>query len=359
MRAAFLSALNERIEVRDDVQAIGPGPGEVRVRIVATGVCHSDLSAQNGTLPQPIPCILGHEGAGEIIEIGEGVTSLGVGDHVIIAWVPPCGECKFCLHGQSNLCQVLFLAGATAQRFVVGDQPVFGFAGTGTFAEELVVPHQAAIKIDDDVPLDVASLIGCGVMTGVGAALKTAHVEPGSSVVVFGCGGVGISVIQGARIAGAAEIIAVDLLPEKLDMAKRFGASHATTPDGLAEVSASITGGDGFDYGFEVIGRPETIRSAYDATRRGGTTVVVGAGAMDAMVTFSAFELFYMEKKILGCWYGSADVRSDFHMLLRLWRTGRLKLEEMITKRLDISDINDAFDACARGQAIRQVIEFK
>jgi len=359
MRAAVLPGLNEKLEVRSDVQAIGPGPGEVRVRIVASGVCHSDISAQNGTLPQPTPAVLGHEGAGEIIALGEHVHNVAVGDHVIVSWVPPCGECKACLRGQPNLCLTLFLAGAVSQRFMAGESPIFGFAGIGTFAEEVVVPSQAVIKIDDDVPLDIASLIGCGVMTGVGAALKTAHVTPGSSVIVFGCGGVGISVIQGARIAGAAEIVAVDLVPEKLEMAKRFGATHAVAPDKVVEIAAELTGGENFDYGFEVIGRPETIRSAFDATRRGGTTTIVGAGAMDAMVTFNAFELFYSEKKILGCFYGSADVRTDFHMLLRLWRTGRLDLEGMITKRIDISEINDAFDACLGGRVIRQVIEFK
>ena len=359
MRAAILPGLNEKLDVRSDVQAIGPGPGEVRIRIVASGVCHSDISAQNGTLPQPTPAVLGHEGAGEVIAIGEHVHNVAVGDHVIVSWVPPCGECKACMRGQPNLCTVHFLSGAVSQRFIAGETPIFGFAGTGTFAEECVVPYQAAIKIDDDVPLDIASLIGCGVMTGVGAALKTAHVEPGSSVVVFGCGGVGISVIQGARIAGAAEIVAVDLVPEKLEMAKRFGATHATSPDKLVELSAELTGAEGFDYGFEVIGRPETIRSAYDATRRGGTTVVVGAGGMDAMVSFNAFELFFSEKKLLGCFYGSADVRTDFHMLLRLWRSGRLDLEGMITKRIDISEINDALDACLSGQVIRQIIEFK
>ena len=359
MRAAILPGLNEKLEVRSDVQAIGPGPGEVRVRIVASGVCHSDISAQNGTLPQPTPAVLGHEGAGEIIAVGEHVHNVAVGDHVIVSWVPPCGECKACRRGQPNLCLTLFMAGAVSQRFLAGDTPIFGFAGTGTFAEECVIPSQAAIKIDDDVPLDIASLIGCGVMTGVGAALRTAHVEPGSSVIVFGCGGVGISVIQGARIAGAAEIVAVDLVPEKLEMAKRFGATHAVTPDKVVEVAAELTAAEGFDYGFEVIGRPETIRSAYDATRRGGTTTVVGAGAMDAMVSFNAFELFFSEKKILGCFYGSADVRTDFHMLLRLWRSGRLDLEGMITKRIDISEINDAFDDCLSGKVIRQIIEFK
>ncbi len=359
MRAAILPGLNERLEVRDDVQVVGPGPGEVHVRIVASGVCHSDISAQNGTLPTPIPGVLGHEGAGEVLAVGDGVATVAPGDHVIVSWVPPCSSCRFCLDGQPNLCMTYLIDALTAQRFTMGDQPIGAMAGTGTFAEELVVPSVAVIKIPDDVPLDVASLIGCGVMTGVGAALKTARVRPGSSVVVIGCGGVGISVIQGARIAGAAEIVGVDLVPEKLEMAKRFGATHAVVPDQLTALSAELTGGLGFDYAFEVIGRSETIRNAYDATRRGGTIVVVGAGRMEDIVSFNAFELFYSEKKLLGCFYGSADVRTDFDMLLRLWRNGKLDLEGMITKRIDLSEINDAFDSCLSGLVIRQVIEFK
>jgi S-(hydroxymethyl)glutathione dehydrogenase/alcohol dehydrogenase len=359
MRAAILPGLNEKLEVRDDVSVVGPGPGEVHVRIVASGVCHSDISAQNGTLPSPMPGVLGHEGAGEILAVGEGVTTLAPGDHVIVSWVPPCGWCRLCLEGQPNLCQTYLFDALTAQRFVMGDTPIGAMAGTGTFAEELVVPQVAAIKIPDDVPLDVASLVGCGVMTGVGAALNTAKVRPGSSVVVFGCGGVGISAIQGARIAGAAEIVAVDLLDHKLESAKKFGATHAVKPGDLAALSGELTGGLGFDYAFEVIGLPDTIRSAWDATRRGGTTVVVGAGRAEAMVSFSAFELFYFEKKLLGCFYGSADVRTDFHRMLRLWRNGKLDLEGMITRRIDLSEINDAFDACKNGDVIRTVIEFK
>jgi S-(hydroxymethyl)glutathione dehydrogenase/alcohol dehydrogenase len=243
--------------------------------------------------------------------------------------------------------------------FMSGGSPLFGYAGTGTFAEETVVAQEAAIPIDPEVPFDVASLIGCGVMTGVGAALNTAKVRPGSSVVVFGCGGVGISVIQGARIAGATEIVAVDLLPEKAELAQRFGATHGVTAQQLPGVSQEITDGEGFDYAFEVVGRPETIRQAWDNTRRGGTTVVVGAGRMDALVTFSAFELFYPEKKLLGCWYGSADVRTDFHRLLNFWRHGKLDLEGMITRRIDLSEVNEAFEACKRGEVIRSVIEFK
>jgi S-(hydroxymethyl)glutathione dehydrogenase/alcohol dehydrogenase len=221
-----------------------------------------------------------------------------------------------------------------------------------------MVLGEAAVKIPEDVPLDIAALIGCGVMTGVGAAINTAKVRPGSSVVVFGCGGVGISVIQGARIAGATEIVAVDVVESKLDAAKRFGATHAVPPGGLGAVNMELTGGRGFDYGFEVVGRPETIRNAWDATRRGGTTIVVGAGRMDAMVPFSAFELFYQERTLKGCWYGSANVRVDFPKLLGFWRQGMLDLEGMISNRIDLGEINEAFSACARGEVVRTLIEF-
>ncbi len=359
MRAAVLPGLNQPLEVYDDVTVDGPGPREVRVRILASGVCHSDLSAQNGTLPQPLPAVLGHEGAGEIVGIGEDVTGVNIGDHVILNWVPPCGSCFHCLNAEPHLCLTNLISGATMQRFARGEERLYGFAGIGTWAEEMVVPASAAVVIPDDVPFDVASLVGCGVMTGVGAAINTARVKPGSNVVVFGCGGVGISVIQGARIAGATEIVAVDLLPAKLEMAKKFGATHTCTPDTLDAVKAEITEGRGFDYAFEVIGLPATIRSAYDATRRGGMTVVVGAGKYADEVTFNPYELFFMEKTIKGCFYGSADVRTDFHRMLRLWRAGKLDLEGMISRRIDVGDINDAFDAMAKGEVIRSVIEFK
>jgi len=359
MRGAVLPGLEQPIEVRDDVEVAGPGSGEVRIKVIASGVCHSDVSVQDGTLPNPVPCVLGHEGAGEVVAVGDGVTNVTEGDHVIISWVPPCGACFFCLRGQPNLCLDFVEAQTRPPRFTAGGSPVFAMAQCGTWVEETVLPATAAIKISDEIPYDVASLIGCGVMTGVGAALKTAHVEPGSSVVVFGCGGVGISVIQGARIAGAAEIVAVDLVEGKLELAKTFGATHAATPQALPALQNELTNGLGFDYAFEVVGRPETIRGAWEATRRGGTTVVVGAGSLTAQVPFNAFELFYFEKKLLGCWYGSADVRTDFDMLLRLWRQGKLDLEGMITRRIDLSEINEAFDAMKKAEVIRSVIEFK
>ncbi|MHB1785992.1 MAG: alcohol dehydrogenase catalytic domain-containing protein [Acidimicrobiales bacterium] len=359
MRAAVLQAVgDEELEIVDDVSLGNPGPGEVRVRIGASGVCHSDLSAMDGTIPTPAPAVLGHEGSGEVQAVGDGVAALAPGDRVIISWSPPCGECADCLRGQSNLCGVVSLNSSGRSHFKRGDQDIFSFAGTGTFAEEIVVPAAAAIKIPADVPYDVAALIGCGVMTGVGAAINTARVRPGSSVVVFGCGGVGISVIQGARIAGAAEIVAVDLLESKLEAARRFGATHVATPDTLGDVSAEVTGGAGFDYAFEVIGSAATIRAAFDNARRGGTAVVVGVGRMEEMVSFSALELFYMEKNLKGSLYGSANVRTDFHRLLRLWRTGRLDLEGMISARCDLAGVNGAISALKAGDVIRTVIEF-
>jgi S-(hydroxymethyl)glutathione dehydrogenase/alcohol dehydrogenase len=222
----------------------------------------------------------------------------------------------------------------------------------------MTVPHEAIVPIPDDVPFHLASLIGCAVMTGVGAAINTARVTPGSSVVVFGCGGVGISAIQGARIAGAAEIVAVDRVDSKLDIARGFGATHAVQPDGVAELVTALTGGDGFDFAFEAIGNATTMRTAFDVTRRGGTTCIVGSGPIDQVVQFSAFELFFAEKQLTGSYYGSGNVRTDFHRLLRLWRTGRLDLESMVTRRIGLDEVEAAFGAMERGEVIRTVIEF-
>jgi S-(hydroxymethyl)glutathione dehydrogenase/alcohol dehydrogenase len=358
MRAAVLRHTGDpKVEVVDDMGLEDMGPGMVRVSIHATGVCHSDLSAMTGVIPQPAPCVLGHEGAGEVVEVGPGVTNVAVGDHVIVVWVPPCGACTFCLTGEANLCTtVMFSAAGGSPHFRLAGEPVYGMAGTGTFAEEVLLPEQGVVKIPADVPWDIASLIGCGVTTGVGAAINAARVSPGSSVVVFGCGGVGISAIQGARIAGAAEIVAVDLVEDKREDAKRFGATHAVHPDDLTAASSEITGGVGFDYSFEVIGLPTTIRAAYDVVRRGGTATIVGVGAMDQTVQFNAFEFFFNEKVLRGTIYGSADVRVEFPRLLRLWKAGRLDLDGMISKRAHLDDINTAFDDMKAGRVIRTVL---
>jgi S-(hydroxymethyl)glutathione dehydrogenase / alcohol dehydrogenase len=357
VRAAVVEEYGQsKAEIRDDVEVQAPGHGHVTVKMRSTGVCHSDLSAKDGILPAALPMVLGHEGAGEVLRVGEGVTRVKPGDRVIIAWVPPCGACSVCTRGEANLCSELTMASFANPNFTVGGVPHFGIAGTGTFAEEMTVTQAACIPLPDDIPFEIGALVGCGVMTGVGAALNTAKVRPGSRVAVIGCGGVGISVIQGARICGAAEILAVDMVDGKLEWAKKFGATRTAKGDAVDGALAELTGGEGFDYVFEVVGRSATIRQAWDLTRRGGTTVVVGAGRLDDMVEFNAFELFFEEKVIRGSVYGSADVRRDFHRLLRLWRAGRLDLEGMISRRGDLGDVNEAIGALRRGEAIRTVL---
>ncbi len=357
MKAAILTALNKKLEVRDDVTLSNLGPGDVHVKIVSSGVCHSDVSAQNGTIPCGCPTVLGHEGAGIVKEVGAGVTELAAGDHVILSFVPACRKCIPCLRGQSYLC-ARSMAVAMSPHFVIDGKPVGGFTGLGTFAEELIISEDCLIKVADDIPLDVVSLVGCGVTTGVGAAINTANVTPGSSVVVFGCGGVGISAIQGARIAGASAILAVDMVESKLEQAKHFGATHVCTPDALGQLKTEITGGEGFDFALECVGHPVTIRSCFDAARRGGTAVIVGVGRMDQKVEFSAFELFFNDKILRGSMYGSSNVRTFMPKLLNLWKAGKLDLESMISRRIKIEEINEAFQAMQDGKVIRSVINF-
>lgn len=361
MRAAVVNAIgDDKLELRDDVTTVDPGPHEVRIKVRASGICHSDLSAMDGTLPALTPGVVGHEGAGEILEVGSAVEHLVPGDHVTVSFVPPCGACANCLRGEPNLCAVHAIAAFTTPRFRLGDTPLFGYAGLGTFAEEVVVPAPGAIKVDADVPFDIAALVACGVLTGVGAVLNTAGVRPGSTVVVLGCGGVGISVIQGARLAGATTIVAVDPVEAKHAHAKHFGATHATTPDGLADVKQQVTNAEGFDYAFDVVGLPATIRSAWDSARRGGSVVIVGAGRGDAMVEFSAQELFLHDKKILGSFYGSSHVHRDTGRMLKFWRAGLLDLDGMISRRLGFEEINDGLAVLRDGSTdvIRQVVTF-
>jgi S-(hydroxymethyl)glutathione dehydrogenase / alcohol dehydrogenase len=355
MRAAVLRQIGDEIlDVVEDAELAEVGPGMVRVALRATGVCHSDLSAMSGTFGIPTPCVLGHEGAGEILEVGEGVTELAVGDHIVATGVTQCGTCSFCIRGQGHLC---IKASFSSPYFRISGQPLFALAGIGSFSEEILLTQEAAIKVSADVPWDVASLLGCGVTTGIGAVLNAARLTPGSSVIVFGCGGVGTSIIQGARLAGAAEIVAVDLVPEKRKNALRFGATHAVGPEEVPDVKAAITGDrDGFDYGFEAVGSPSTIRATYDAVRRGGTAVIVGVGRPDQTVPFDAYELSYGDKTLRGTWFGSGDPRVEFPRLIRLWKSGRLDLEGMITNLGGIADINAAFEEVKSGRVIRAVL---
>jgi len=357
MQAAILRELNKDLEVRDDVGLTDLGPGEVHMKLVSSGVCHSDVSAQNGTIPAATPTVLGHEGAGVVLAVGEGVTDVKAGDHAILSFTPACRKCKACLRGQSNLCETMMQM-ATTPHFVVDGQTIPGFCGCGTFADEMIVPEAAVVLVANDIPLEVVSLIGCGVTTGVGAAIHTAGVTPGSSVAVIGAGGVGISAIQGARIAGAAEIVAIDPVESKHEVAKKFGATHAVKPEDVEAVKNEITGGEGFDYTLECVGHPATIRQCFDLARRGGTAVVVGVGRLDQKVEFSAFELFYNDKNLKGSMYGGANVRVDFPKLLRLWKAGKLDLEGMITRRIKLDEVNEAFRAMQAGEVVRSVIDF-
>ncbi|MFE4329337.1 Zn-dependent alcohol dehydrogenase [Streptomyces sp. NPDC056831] len=357
MRAAVLHEIGQdKLEVLDDVEAVGFGPGKVRLRIRATGLCHSDVSAMNGVLPQPAPFIPGHEGAGEVVDIGDGVTGLSAGDRVLVCWLPACGACPSCRRGQTQLCLAGFMnAGTPNFKRPGGD--VFGFAGTGTFTEEVVVDAGCAVPIPDDVPFEIAALIGCGVTTGLGAAINTAQVEAGSSVAVIGCGGVGISTVQGARVQGAAQIVAVDPVASRREAALRFGATEAVSPDELADAKQRITAGEGFDYVFEVVGKSATARTAYENTRRGGTLCIVGAGAMDDNFQVNMFELFFDEKRILPSMYGGGDVLRSYERAIALWRAGRIDLESMITHRVRLDGINDALDQMRTGESLRTCIE--
>ncbi|BAG22037.1 MULTISPECIES: Zn-dependent alcohol dehydrogenase [Streptomyces] len=357
MRAAVLHETGqEKLEVLDDIEAVGFGPGRVRLRIRATGLCHSDVSAMSGVLPQPAPFIPGHEGAGEVLDVGDGVTGLSAGDRVLVCWLPACGDCPSCKRGQTQLCLAGFMNAGTPN-FKRSGGDVFGFAGTGTFTEEVVVGAGCAVPIPDDVPFEIAALIGCGVTTGLGAAINTAKVEAGSSVAVIGCGGVGISTIQGARVQGAAQIVAVDPVASRREAALRFGATEAVAPDGLADAKQRITGGEGFDYVFEVVGKSATARTAYENTRRGGTLCVVGAGAMDDTFQVNMFELFFDEKRILPSMYGGGDVLRSYERAIALWRAGRIDLESMITHRVRLDGINDALDQMRTGESLRTCIE--
>lgn len=356
MRAAVLHETGQdKLEVLDDVEAVGFGPGKVKIRVRATGLCHSDLSAMNGVLPQPAPFVPGHEGAGEIVDVGDGASGLSRGDRVLMCWLPACGTCPSCKRGQSHLCLAGFMnAGTPNFKRPGGD--VFGFAGTGTFAEEVVVDAGCAVPIPDDVPYEVAALIGCGVTTGLGAAFNTAEVKAGSSVVVIGCGGVGISAIQGARACGAAGIVAVDPVASRRAAALRFGATEAVAPEALADAKQRITAGEGFDYVFEVVGKSATARTAYETTRRGGTLCVVGAGAVDDIFRVNMFELFFDEKRILPSLYGGGDVIRSYERAIALWRAGRIDLEGLITHRVQLAGINDAIDQMRTGEALRTCI---
>lgn len=356
MRAAVLRKTGDETLDVVDAQAVSFGPGRVRVRMHRAGLCHSDLSVMTGLVPHPTSCVLGHEGAGEIVEVGEGVTHVKAGDRVIVCWMPPCDACPSCGAGDSHLCRSGYRNLATPN-FEVDGTAVTGMFGAGVFAEEVVIAANAAMPIPDDLPYDIAALIGCGVTTGIGAALNTARVRPGSSVAVIGLGGVGMSIVQGAMVAGAAQILAVDPTPGRRAWALEFGATEAVAPEEVKDARKRLTGGFGFDHAFEAVGRPGTLRAAYDAARNGGTVCLVGVGGQKDLPDISMGELVGNEKRILPSFYGGADIRRTSAKIINLWRAGRLDLASMITHHVPLDGINEAVRQMRTGEALRTVVD--
>ncbi|MGP8059940.1 MAG: Zn-dependent alcohol dehydrogenase [Acidimicrobiales bacterium] len=359
VRAAVARGVGDTVRA-EAIELAPTGPRQVRVRLAASGVCHSDLSVLRGTLPFVFPTVLGHEGAGVVEEVGEQVTRVGVGDHVVLGWNPPCRYCFYCLAGQPMLCEVGLADSLGSPYGTLDGEPLVRGLGVGAFAEATLVPEGSAVRVDPAVPLDLAALVGCALATGVGSVLNVARVPAGSSVAVVGCGGVGLCVVQGALLAGAGQVIALDRVAAKAAMAVSMGATaavDASAQDPLEAVRA-LTGGRGPDYVFEVVGRPETIRLAYSMVRRGGTAVVVGAGSADDQVAFNAMELFADAKTLVGSVYGSADPDRDFPMLVGLIQSGALDPGALVTRRIGLDEVDGAFAAMEAGEVARSVIVF-
>ena len=357
MKAAVLYEINTPLKI-EEFDLPDTGPNQVRVRLIASGVCHSDWHVVKGDWPQiPIPTILGHEGAGIVEEVGAQVSGVREGDHVILSWKRSCGYCEMCQKGFPTLCD-LPPDSSTLPRFPGAQKTMEKMAGLGTFGTHALVPQDAVVSIDKDMPFAQAALIGCGVMTGVGAAINTAQVQQGSSVAVFGCGGVGLNCIQGAAMAGAEPIIAVDVRDNKLEMARRFGATdtvNASQEDPVARIQ-EISGGPGVHYAFEAIGLTgEPFLQAIQCTRRRGVTVFVGHAPENTPVALDARMLMH-EKSVIGSYYGSARPHVDFPRLIRLYKAGKLKLDELVTRTYPLERVNEAFDALAKGEVARSVL---
>ena len=360
MKAAVLYEAKKPLVI-EDLDLDEPGTGEVLVKMMASGVCHSDWHVVKGEwIHIPLPSVLGHEGAGIVEAVGLGVTNVKQGDHVVLAWRSSCGLCEMCQRGWPVLCDNGPEVGSRP-RVMGSTTEINQMAGLGTFGAYSVVPESAAVPIDRDIPFDQAALVGCGVATGVGAAINTAGVRAGSSVAVFGCGGVGLNCIQGSAIAGATTIIAVDLLDNKLEMGRDFGATHTvnSSRDDPVERIREITGGAGAHYAFEAIGLVEApFIQSIQCTRKRGITVWVGHAPNNTPVTIDARELM-LEKTVIGSLYGSARPQTEFPRLFDLYKAGKLKLDELITRRFPLAEIGSAFDALSRGEVARSTVYFE
>lgn len=352
--------------VVEPIEVEAPRRDEIMVKVAACGVCHSDLSAINGTIAAPLPMILGHEGAGTVVEVGDGVTDFAVGDAVISSFVSMCGKCRYCVTGRPNLCDVgartfATLPDGTLRTKDAQGRPLNVFSACGVMAEYATLHVNNAVRIQPGMPMPQAALISCGVMTGVGAAINTARVEAGSSVLVIGAGGVGLNVIQGCAMSGAGTIVAVDMADHKLDLARQFGATHvinAGRDENLVKTVKKLTGG-GADYAFECIGSGRMVEQAYRALRRGGKAVVVGVARGEDMTSVKTASLTFEEKTLTGSYYGGARPREDFSRLIGMYQSKKLKLDELITRRYGIDEAPQAFADLEAGRNARGVIVFE
>lgn len=363
MKAIVFKNAESEVSVAE-VDLAAPKAGEVRVKIAAAGVCHSDLHVKRGEWDAPAPMVMGHEGSGVVVELGEGVTSLAVGDHVVLSWVPPCGECRYCLQGHEARCQKVATVVAPkgvlfdgTSRLSANGEMLHHYLGVSSYAEEVVVPASGAIKVRDDAPLDVIAVVGCAVATGVGAVMNTAAVEPGSTVAVIGCGGVGLNVVQGAKLAGAERIVAIDIVPEKTEMALQFGATDridSSQRDAVEQLLELIP--DGVDYAFDAIGRTITTEQAIKMLGLGGAAVIVGLPPTGAKASFEPLVLAEADQRILGSNYGSVRPSIDIPALVDRYMDGQLKLDPLISGRRPLDEAAEALDDLEAGGVLRTLL---
>lgn len=360
MRAALLD--EGRLQVVDDIDLAPPGRGHIRVAIAACGVCHSDVSVINGMFPSMGPTVLGHEAAGVVVEVGEAVRSVAVGDHVVLTPNAACGSCEYCVRGLHSVCvSAMSIASSVlpdgSTRLSRDGATVFHGLGVAAWADEVVVDARAAVRIDPDVPMDVACVIGCAVQTGVGAAVNTAEVGPGDSVLIMGAGAIGVAIVQGAAIAGATRIIVSDPSADRRELAARFGATDVVDPTAADVVAATMDlTGIGADVAFDAVGSAALVEAGYAAVRNGGTVVIVGAGPVDELVQISPVGAMFSEKRIVGSLLGSCWAPRDIPRLVELWRAGRLDLAAMVTSRRPLSEVADAVADLEAGRGLRTVL---
>ncbi|MFE7929648.1 Zn-dependent alcohol dehydrogenase [Streptomyces sp. NPDC057456] len=358
VRAAVLPAIGAPLQITE-IDLPDPGPGRVRVRLAAAGVCHSDLSLSDGTMRLPLPAVLGHEGAGTVVAVGEGVEHLAPGTGVILNWAPSCGSCHPCTLGEVWLCVNALNGAAEVYARTTDGTDLHPGLNVAAFAEETVVPASCVLPLPDGIPLTDAALLGCAVLTGYGAVHHSAQVRRGETVAVFGVGGVGLATLQAARIAGASTIVAVDVSPGKEELARAAGATeYVVASDRTAREIRALTGKQGVDVAVECVGRAVAIRTAWESTRRGGRTTVVGIGGKDQQVTFNALELFHWGRTLAGCVYGNCDPAKDLPILADHVRAGRLDLSALVTERIALEDIPGAFENMLAGKGGRALVTF-